>query len=326
MSRRRRAVRRAARRPAPVRRRRLLPGLLVLLVLGLACVPVVRWALTPVEVRRAATALSDTSVTVAPGTQVLDVDRVRAVVGDRPLVVAVLAPTWSGRLLDACHAIARRQPRNLVLVHRSDEVGAYPGICAGDDFPEPDVPEPRTDALGDRTDVWLFGLSRDAQLSSQFRVAPTRVDRTPEVEELVLALDAQVARVYPDGLPRRIASPAPETLGRVLLQLAGLAGLLLAAFAGLRAAAQRVRRAVEARRALAERRAELDAGLSEVSTVLLHARPQRRAEAERQERVAELYLSALTALEAAHDEQGIEAAEQAVRQVRAAASAGTGAR
>lgn len=301
-------------------RRRLVRALLLLVLAAVAGYPLVRYLLLPAEAREAAVGLRSSAVFVpAGGEEVLDAERVRAVVGDRPIVVAVLAASYRGKVLHGCRAVARQQPRNLVLTYQSSRPGSYPAICAGADFPEPDVPEPRTDILGDRTDLWLLGLSRAAQQASQFRVSPASVDRTPEIEELVLAFDAQVVQDYPAGLPRRVASPAPQTLARVLAQLLGLVVLLLLGFALVRLAARRLSRALDARRERQDRRAVLDAALSEVSAELLTGRPRTKAEAARRADVAELYLHALTAFEAARGSRRLHEAERAVERVRAAA-------
>ncbi len=296
------------------RRHRGLSLLLLVLVL-LAALPLVRYLRTPGEARQAAAGLRSSAVFVPPGARgVLDADRVRQVVGDRPLVVAVLAAGYRGDALDGCEAVARQQPRNVVLTYRASDPGGYPTLCHGRSFPEPDVPAPAADDL-DRTDLWLFRLGISVQRATVYRVSRTTLDRTPEVESLVLAFDNQVAQDYPDGIPRRVASPEPETLARVLVRLAGLVGLLLALAAALRGVAVLVERRVEGDRALEDRRATLGAQLSAASALLLHARPRSRDAAERLALVAERYLLALQAVEHAATAAQLDEAERAVAEL-----------
>lgn len=329
MTRRRKGLSRRARRGVVTRapvpfgappRRRGRWALLLLVLLALLLYPLGRFLLTPPEAREAAAGLRASAVFVAAdGRDVLDAERVRQVVGDRPIVVAVLRRSYRGGALAACEAVARQQPRNLVLAYRAGFPGEYPGICAGRRFPEPETEQAGASQLGGAVAVWLWHLGDVAQKASAFRVSEKTVDRTPEVESLVLAFDEAVRDDYPHGVPRRVASPAPLTLGRVLLQLLGLAGLLLAGFVGLRLLARGVERRADGGRELADRRAALGADLSRVAALLLEGPPTTRAQAEHRAEVAELYLHALTAVERADDAAGLEVAGQAVRRLTAAA-------
>lgn len=226
----------------PRRTRRVLPALLLIAAVALLGWSDLRYLITAPEARTAAAALRGTTVYVAPGEQeVLDAARVEQVIGDRPIVVAVLADTYDGDQLDACKVVARLQPRTIVLAYLGSERGAYPAICATDRFPEPQNVKDSILEDVSRTDTWLSGIARTAQQASQFRVNDQQADRTPEIEELVLAFDARAVVDYPDGVPTRKAGADPRTWTAVLAQLTALVVVLAAAFAGLRWLAHRLR-------------------------------------------------------------------------------------
>lgn len=258
-----------------------------------------RYLLSAPEAREAAAGLRTDSVWVAPGAEdVLDEQRVRQVLGDRPIVVAVLAESYTGDSLDACDDVAARQPRTIVLLYLASERTEYPTICATRRFPEPAVTE-GSDALGtSAVDQWLFRLGIVAERSARYRVDDETVDRTPEVEELVLAFDALAVEEYPDGVPTRDAGAAPLTWATVLLQLAGMVVGLVALHLLLRRLAQRYGERLQARQLERARRAEVEQRLSQAASSLVLAGPAPGvAEA------AEGYLAALAAFERDEVEQ-----------------------
>lgn len=162
-----------------------------------------RYWSAPAAVRAAASALRETSVVVDdPNRGIVDVDRARQVIADRPIVVAVLpADTNAGSKHpegDACRAIARRVDDVLVVVYL-DSTAPY--TCESSGFPAPD--RSRDTASFTPREQWLLGLGIDVDTSSQFRLDRASEDRTPEVEELVLSFDHAVARDMANGVPRR---------------------------------------------------------------------------------------------------------------------------
>lgn len=296
--------------PAAVERRSPYVVLGLVVALAVVLVPVVRYLLIPGETRTAAAALRDAPAYVAPGAgDLLDVDRARQVIGDRPILVAAFPASYGKGRLDVCTDIARILPSNLVLTY----VGpASPGICTGDDFTEPSTG--KANSLGSKTDNWVFRLSIAADRASQFRVSDDVPDRTPEVEELVLAFDAAVARDYRDGVPRREATAGAVTWASVLLRLVGLAVGLVVLFLLLRVLAVRLRDRVHERQQLRERRLALDAELSRIAEQVL--RPRRSGS---MGEASALYVQALTAFEGARSSEQMDAAEEAVRRTVAAA-------
>lgn len=304
----------------PRRPRRVLPVLALVAAVTFLGWSDVRYLITAPEARTAAAALRGSTVYVAPGEQeVLVASRVRQVIGDRPIVVAVLADTYDGDQLDGCKVVARLQPRTIVLAYLGGERGAYPAICATDRFPAPQNVKDSSLEDVSRTDTWLSGIARTAQQASQFRVNDRQADRTPEIEELVLAFDARSVVDYPDGVPTREAGADPRTWTAVLAQLAALVVVLGAAFAGLRWLVHRFREWLQTRYALRDRKLELDAQLSQVADRMVSARPELwrddPAEAVRHAEAAERYLLALAAFEAARGPDELDAVAQALRRV-----------
>lgn len=300
--------------------RRVLPLLVPVVAVALLGWSNVRYLITAPEARTAAAALRSSTVYVAPGEQeVLDAPRVEQVIGDRPIVVAVLADTYDGDHLDAGKAVARLQPRTIVLAYLGSERGAYPAICATDRFPEPENVKDSNLEDVSRTDTWLAGIARTAQQASQFRVNGRHADRTPEIEELVLAFDARAVLDYPAGVPTRKAGADPRTWAAVLAELAALVVVLASAFAALRWLARRWREWLQKRYALRDRKLELDARLSQVAHQMVNTRPELwrddPAEAVRHAEAAERYVLALAAFEAARRPDELDAAEEALRRV-----------
>jgi hypothetical protein len=289
-------------------------------VLGLALlaavlVPLVRYALTPSEAHQAAAGLRDSVVYVAPGAEdVLDEDRVRQVIGDRPIVVAVLAASYTGDHLDACEHLARRMDRTIVLTYLASEPGGYPAYCPTSRFPEPQVTEGIESLEVDAVDNWLWRVARVAQQASRFRVDERRVDRTPEIEEYVLAFDALAVREYPDGVPTRAAGADPVTSLTVAGRLLAVLAVIGTVYVALRLAATHVGGRLARRRELQHRRLALDARLSEVAGRVLHVEPgpQDGRRVRRQAALAERYLAALAAFEAARTPEELDEAERAL--------------
>lgn len=289
-----------------------------LALLTAVAVPLVRFLLAPPEAREAAAGLRESVVYEAPGAGgVLDEERVRQVIGDRPIVVAVLAESYTGDHLDACKHMARRMTRTVVLTYLASEPGGYPAYCPTRRFPEPTVTEGNEYLETSAVDNWLWKVALVAQRSSQFRVDEDRLDRTPEIEEFVLAWDALAVKEYPDGVPTREAGADPITLVSVAGRLLGVLALIVVLHLALRWGAEHVGGRLAARRELQRRRLALDARLSAVAARLLHVEPGGLdgRQARRQAELAERYLGALAAFEAARTAEELDAAERALDDV-----------
>ncbi|GAB2913881.1 hypothetical protein GCM10027047_09790 [Rhodococcus aerolatus] len=315
------------------RRRVVVAVVVALLLVGAG--PVWHRVTTPAVVRDAAATLRTTSV-VADDPAVLDAARVRQVIGDRPVVVAGL-PAALGEedrdaRGDACHAVVRAVPEALAVVYTGS---AGPYLCTGDDFPPPD--EGVENALGSTTDNWVFRLSIAADAASRFRTTPDDPDRTPEVEELVLAFDAAVTEDMADGVPRREPAASATSTAVTLATLAGLVAAVVALLLGAQLGLARVRARRAAARSRRVRRLELESGLAAVAVAVLRAGddlaaaastragadPRALAAARARADVAGRYVLALADVEAAATEAELDAAQRTVATLRRDAAAVT---
>ena len=275
---------------------------------------------TPPAVREAIAQLRTTSVTVAGGapTDVLDPDRVAEVIGDRPVVVAVLPDDLDAG--DACDAITDDLDDVLAAVYVG---GGGPYTCLGGDFPAAD-PELANSAFTAH-EAWLFQLSLDAGASSRFRLVPGDPDRTAEVEELVLAFDARVTQGLTDGVERRELAASPSVLGRTAALLAGLVAGTFLLLGLLQLAVTRTRARIATRRARRTTRLALTTDLAAVADVVLRAEPLRvlaggegaLARARARADVAGRYVLTLTQVEAARTDPELAAAHDVVAVLRA---------
>lgn len=283
---------------------RHLPGwvyVAVLVGLGLFAYQQYSYWSIPASARAAGAGLRASAAYADPDEPgVIDLARARQVIGDRPILVAVLPAQYPARDLDACLDVAGQHPKNVVVAYK----GAHsPTLCAGSQFPSP-----TTDDLS--ASEWIFRTAIQTQYSSRYRVSETGRSRTAEVEELVLAFDAQVQEDYADGVPTREADPDPVVWWRVMLQLAGLIILAVGVFAGVRAAANRIVRNQTARAALRARRLDLQQELSEAASEVMVFDPNERPERARlRASTAEHYLQTLTAFEAARTQEELDAAQ-----------------
>jgi len=231
---------------------------------------------------------------------VIDLARARQVIGDRPILMAVLPAGYPKRELAACEDVAKQHPKNLVLAYKGAQT---PTLCAGSGFPGP-----TTKGLG--IDAWVFRVALETQFASRYRVADDAHQRTAEVEEFVLAFDAQVQEDYADGVPNREADPDPVVWWRVMLELAVLIVLVVSLFAGIRIAAQRIIRIRSESAALRARRLDQQQQLSEAASEIMVFDPDEApAKARLRASVAGQYLHTLTAFEAARTREDLDAAQ-----------------
>lgn len=235
---------------------------------------------------------------------VIDTERARKLIGDRPLVLVLLddtpLPDSEGVGLahyDLCDEIARVVPTSLVVVYVTLDSGEYDqAYCTGPQFSNPQNP---VDAGN-----YSFGLIQKAELSWKYRA--TDEDKFPEVEEFVFAFDEQAREDYPNGVPTRAvvvpAPPAPDALQTrtLVLSLGGVVLAPVALFALLRliggAATRRGGRAKSAH----TRQEAINTRLNRLADVILHPPKLANAEAaHRQAELAERYVLLLDDVESA---------------------------
>ncbi|MDQ2722098.1 MAG: hypothetical protein M3Y19_02135 [Actinomycetota bacterium] len=231
---------------------------------------------------------------------VVDLARARQVLGDRPIMVAVLPADYPGSDLDACGDVAKQHSANLAMTYRG---AGDPTVCAGSKFPAPQT-------KSEDTDQWVFSLAIETDYAAQYRVSAESRAHTPEVEELVLAFDAAVRSDYPDGVPVRQTSPDPLVWWRVILELAGLVLLTVAVFAALRYASRKLIAVRATRAALRVRRLELTQELSKAAAEVMAEVPhESTSKARLRADAAEQYVHALSAFEAAGTATELDAAQ-----------------
>jgi hypothetical protein len=253
-----------------------------------ACVVVVSQRTTASgDVRAAVEGFRHSSVYVEQGAPpVVNPDRVRQVLGDRPIVVAILAdkplPVTGSALVKPrqrlCDDIAGRVPTNIVILFAGDEKAGYgSSFCTGPRFSNEENPVPAGN--------FDLPLIVAAETSWKYRVAGQ--DLTPEVEEYVLAFDAQAAKDYPRSVPRRAAVPDELATGEVVLSLGGIVAACVALFFLLHLLAGSLRRRPR------RDRLALEARLSRIGDRVLHGDPQDPDQAE----ISRKYVLALRAVE-----------------------------
>ncbi|RSM64647.1 hypothetical protein DMH04_50930 [Kibdelosporangium aridum] len=279
-----------------------------LLVGVIACVALLRSQVTTSErVRAIVEGFRHSSVYVEPGAPgIVNADRVRQVLGDRPIVVAILSnepmPSSGEELTSPgqqmCDDVAKLVPTNLVIVYGSEPRDGYnPSFCVGPQF---------NNAANPVTDEARFGfvLIAKAETAWKYRVSPTNL--TPQVEEYVLAFDAQAAEAYPKTVPRRGAVPDELATGEIVLSLGGIVAACVALFFLLHLLALTLGR----RRPRARRQLEMGARLSKVGEYVLSADPKGADQAE----VARKYVLALQGHESgANVANQVEELERLVR-------------
>ncbi|TCO65535.1 hypothetical protein [Actinocrispum wychmicini] len=222
---------------------------------------------------------------------VVNPDRVRQVIGDRPIVVAILAdrPLPPGRPLvrsrqKFCGDVAVQVPTNEVIIFGTDEKDGYgSAFCTGKQFSNPDNPV--------KAGNFDFPLIAAAETAWKYRISAT--DLTPQVEEYVLAFDAQVSQDKVATAPRRGAVPDKLAAGDVVLSLGGIVAASVALFFLFSVVGWFFGR----ERRGNVRRLALDARLSKVGDYVLRADPQQDKQAE----VSREYVLVLRALEDGED-------------------------
>lgn len=260
------------------------------------------WTFDP-GARAAVDALYGSSAFAAPDAPgIVDVDRARQVIGDRPIVVAVLSPKSYSEddNFDRCRDVVAQHADLVAFVHHAPGASS---ICVGEEFPDPDTG-------GVTASAWLELVILDSKYSSRYRVLPGQRDHTAQVEEFVLAFDAAVPAHYADGVPRREIGASPRVGWEIAARLLGTAAAIIAAFLLLRRAAAQVIADRVDRAALRERRLEQLVRLGRLAdTMLTEPATADPATARRRAVAAGAYVTLLGDVEGARDGKALDLAE-----------------
>lgn len=274
--------------------------------------------------------LRTTSVYAEPGNPgKIDVDLVRELIGDRPMVVVALDDTvlpgaeepLATPHDDLCEDIADGVATSLVVLFYEDPDRGYdPDFCTGPQFSNPQNP---VDAGN-----YDFVLINEAELSWGYRV--TDENLTPIVEEYVYAFDAQAAKDYPDGVPRRAvlppAPPAPDTVqtGQLVLSFGGILAGTVVVFLLLRLGGRAVLRRGALTASTEHRRAAAGARLNRLADRVLHPASATDAAAARQQaEVARRYVLLLADHERAATKAELDHVERELTELELPAEART---
>ncbi|OLF10685.1 hypothetical protein BLA60_16105 [Actinophytocola xinjiangensis] len=303
---------------------RWLVGAVVLGVAG--CVLVFGVASPPEPVsalaREVVDGLRTTSVYEQPGGPgLIDAQRSRELIGDRAIVVVLLAepllddPTYvTDPRAEHCAEIADLVATSVVILYAFDDRGEYDAeYCVGPEFANDANPVDPQD--------YVSGVVGGVHLGTHFRV--TETDRFAEVEEYVYTFDHYTMRDSPNGVPRRgIVVPPPPTpdapqAWQVVLALGGIVAGTIALFVLVRATGGLVARR-GSRTAAAHTRAErINARLNRLADTVLHPEPPNNARAaRRQADLAARYVALLATVESgapAEAERALTELEEAAR-------------
>lgn len=306
------------------KKRRRVPGWLALaLAVGaVACLLVFVVSEPPVPVsaqaRKVVEGLRTTSVYEEPGGPgIVDAARSRELIGDRAIVLVLLArpllddPAYrTDPRAERCAEIAGLVATSVVILYAFDDDGDYDAeYCVGPEFVNEDNPVDAAD--------YTTGVVGGVNLGTHFRVTDT--DKFAEVEEYVYTFDHYTMRDSPNGVPRRgVVVPPPPTpdalqAWQVVLALGGILAGTVALFVLLRAAG-----GVAGRRAAATRTraGAASARLSKLADAVLHPpEPENARAARRQADLAERYVLLLRDVEAARTAADLSEVERALTEL-----------
>jgi hypothetical protein len=269
------------------------------------------WSQPSAQVRTIVAGLRSSSVYVQQGApKYMDAARTRQVIGNRPIVMAILSATPlpdSGEddpRFALCEQIAEQVPDNYVWVYAADPGGKYTeSNCYGSKFPAPTK-------AGVSMDDFDTAVNIAAQLSAQYRTTDT--DVTPQIEEFVLSFDSEAATDY-GAVPTRSAVPDVLATRQVVLACAAMVLGTVALFLLLRVGGLALRRRSATSTAQRRRHTELTTRLSGVADAVINPRePEDAAEARRQEDVARRYVLVLDQVEHARTDAELTEAEDTV--------------
>lgn len=240
-------------------------------------------------------------VYLEPGAPAVDPERVRQVLGDRPIMVAYLServPSESALgppfLSDVCGQIAARVRTNQVVVHGFYDGARYRLVSCAEpgDLYSGDVDDETAKAVEYRIQRRDGSIIAGGPVGG--KLAPA--DLMLELAEYVRAFDVLAGKKYPDGVPRRGAVPDEPTTGDHLWALAGLFTACVVAFYLLHLVFVAVRRG----RGRDPGRQAVAARVDRIGDYVVSVDPGRRGQAE----VARHYVLALRAHEDGADVRG----------------------
>lgn len=280
------------------------------------------------QARKVVEGLRTTSVYEEPGGPgIVDAERSRELIGDRAIVLVLLAepllddPThFTDPRAERCTEIADLVATSVVILYAFDDDGDYDAeYCVGPEFVNDDNPVEAED--------YVTGVVGGVNLGTHFRVTDT--DRFAEVEEYVYTFDHYTMRDSPNGVPRRgVVVPPPPTpdalqAWQVVLALGGILAGMVALFLLLRGAGFLAGRR-HTRAAAARTRAEAaSTRLSGLADAVLHPeKPENARAARRQADLAERYVLLLRDVEAARTDAELTEVERALTELEDAARAG----
>jgi hypothetical protein len=263
----------------------------------------------PPRVTKIVDGLRTTSVYAEPGHPgKIDVGLARELIGDRPIVVAVLDDTplpgsdepLADPAEDLCQEVADEIATSLVILFAEDPDQGYdPSFCTGPQFSNPQNP---VDA-----DEFDFVLIAEAEVSWQYQA--TDENLTPIISEYVFAFDAKAAEVYPDRVPRRAVlppkPPEPDQVqtGQLVASFGGILAGTVVVFLLLRLGGRAVLRRGVRTTGIEHRRTAAGARLNRLADRVLHPEPAVDAEsARRQAEAARRYVLLLADHERADTE------------------------
>jgi hypothetical protein len=277
------------------------------------------------QARKVVEGLRTTSVYEEPGGPgIVDARRARDLIGDRAIVLVLLAdairddPTYrTDPRADRCAEIAGLVATSVVILYAYDDEGTYDAeYCVGPEFANADNPVDPED--------YVVGVVGGVNLGTHFRV--TETDRFAEVEEYVYTFDHYTMRDSPNGVPRRgVVVPPPPTpdalqAWQVALALGGILAGTVALFVLLRAAGAFAGRRGTAAAASRTRSEKVNARLNRLADTVLHPGLPRNADAaRRQADLAERYVLLLGAVESARTPAQLAEVERELTELEGAA-------
>jgi hypothetical protein len=259
--------------------------------------------------------LRTTSVYAVPGNPgKIDVEYARELVGDRPIVVAVLddtplpGPGYGDPARDLCQEVADEVATNLVILFAENPDEGYgPSFCTGPQFSNPRY----------RVDAFEFGAELIAEAEVSWHYQITDENLTPIVSEFVYAFDAKAAEVYPDGVPRRAVLPTeppkPDEaqVGQIVLSYGGILAATVVVFVLLRIGGRAVLRRRAQTASTEHLRTAARARLNRLASQILHPEPAADAESARgQAETARRYVLLLADYERADTKSELDRLER----------------
>lgn len=280
------------------------------------------------QARKVVDGLRTTSVYEEPGGPgIVDAQRSRELIGDRAIVLVLLAKPLlddsshrTDPRAERCAEIADLVATSVVILYAFDDDGEYDAeYCVGPEFANDGNPVDPED--------YTSGVVGGVHLGTHFRVSDT--DKFAEVEEYVYTFDHYTMRDSPNGVPRRGVvvppPPAPDALQawQVVLALGGILAGTVAVFLLLRGAGWFAGRRRTRAAATRTRVVEVGARLNRLADTVLHPEePENARAARRQADLAERYVLLLRDVEAATTPAGLTDVEQALTELEDAARVG----